>query len=207
MSGDCWNWKAARFDSGYGAFRHIGKQRRAHRVAWEFVRGPVPDGLCVLHSCDNPKCVKPSHLWLGTFADNNKDKSQKGRSSRGEKGGSAAYGCEGWQIRASTPGETNRSIAKDCGVSDVTIGHCSAPTWRHIEARRCPVSKGQQTNTPPRMKSSGRAKPALQQAQELAARTAQTGTRQPSPAAIPASRPSPAGSPQRLRSEPVLQPS
>lgn len=74
---ECWPWLACRV-GGYG---HIfnDRPRIAHRVGWELVYGPIPDGLCVLHSCDNPPCCNPEHLFLGTQLDNMKDMTRKGR--------------------------------------------------------------------------------------------------------------------------------
>ena len=78
--GDCWTWMARRQPrGGYGQFQLDGRTRSAHRVAWTLTNGPIPDGLCVLHRCDNPPCVNPEHLWLGTKAENNQDMTEKGR--------------------------------------------------------------------------------------------------------------------------------
>src|SRR3954471_2928189 len=68
----CWEWLAYREKkSGYGTW-HIGKLFvLAHRAAWMITNGPIPDGLCVCHKCDNPSCCNPAHLWLGTKAENN----------------------------------------------------------------------------------------------------------------------------------------
>jgi hypothetical protein len=77
----CWEWTAARGRKGYGRMG-ISSNRTAlaHRVSWELARGPIPDGALVLHSCDNPPCVNPDHLWLGSFGDNYNDMVKKGRA-------------------------------------------------------------------------------------------------------------------------------
>ena len=77
----CWMWTGALAGRGYGKLRDVGVRRLlyAHRVSWEVTNGPVPDGFCVLHQCDNPACVNPSHLWVGTKKDNTQDMVRKGR--------------------------------------------------------------------------------------------------------------------------------
>jgi hypothetical protein len=84
----CWNWRGATSGSlGYGVFYMDKKNTYSHRISYELLVGKIPDELCVLHKCDNPKCVNPEHLFLGTRSDNNKDRARKGRSrdQRGEK--------------------------------------------------------------------------------------------------------------------------
>jgi len=81
----CWEWQAAKDKQGYGKFSYKGKDMLAHRASWMIYNGKIPDGICVLHKCDNPSCVNPKHLFLGTRKDNAKDMLNKGRSVRGEK--------------------------------------------------------------------------------------------------------------------------
>jgi hypothetical protein len=85
----CWTWVGTRTGRGYGTFRANDPRRQepAHRLSWEFVNGPIPDGLSVLHHCDNPPCVRPDHLFLGTRGDNNRDAAAKGRTARGDRHG------------------------------------------------------------------------------------------------------------------------
>jgi hypothetical protein len=80
----CWEWIGAFKDGRYGQFCLNGKKDRAHRQSWRMVHGEIPAGMCVLHSCDNPSCVNPDHLFLGTKLDNATDMVSKGRSARGE---------------------------------------------------------------------------------------------------------------------------
>jgi hypothetical protein len=76
---DCWHWTGARNTFGYGRMTHKGRLEVAHRLSWESFRGPIPAGLSVLHRCDNPSCINPDHLWLGTYSDNLRDAWAKGR--------------------------------------------------------------------------------------------------------------------------------
>jgi HNH endonuclease len=93
----CWVWTGTMETGGYGRINVGGKWQRAHRVAWELSIGPIQAGLCVCHRCDNPPCVNPAHLFLGTQRDNLRDMVAKGRQgcvtrpdrvARGERHGS-----------------------------------------------------------------------------------------------------------------------
>ncbi len=88
-SSGCWEWTASKHRQGYGRLRlgkKGGKTLQAHRVSYELFNGPIPDGVLVCHVCDNPSCVNPTHLFLGTHKDNMTDKYNKGRQGELPKG-------------------------------------------------------------------------------------------------------------------------
>jgi len=81
---DCWEWLTGKSKDGYGRFWFKGKNIRAHRYSWLIHFGSPPNNESVLHNCDNPICVNPNHLFVGTHDDNMKDKTKKGRQTKGD---------------------------------------------------------------------------------------------------------------------------
>ena len=81
---DCWNWKASlRSKEGEGSFCLNYVTVAAGRIAWTIVNGPIPDGLLILHTCDNRKCCNPKHLYCGTYTDNNSDRAKRNPHNQG----------------------------------------------------------------------------------------------------------------------------
>lgn len=129
----CWEWPGIRHRQGYGRTKHNGKTAFVHRRAWEITNGPIPAGINVLHSCDNPPCCRPSHLFLGTTLDNARDAVQKGRQAQGTRSGSSKLNERSvLEIRASSLGA--RALARQHGLkSHHTITAIrQRRTWRHI---------------------------------------------------------------------------
>lgn len=117
----CWAWLGAHNLKGYGQFKLGGKQLGAHRVAWELVFGEILTGLFVCHTCDNPGCVNPAHLFLGTNMDNVNDRDKKKRNPRGVKHGMTKLNQEQvMYIRTSNKNHTQ--LANELGVTDVLVG-------------------------------------------------------------------------------------
>lgn len=133
-SGPCWLWTGA-LRKGYGAIQLRGKATEAHRVAWELVHGPIPEGMCVCHTCDNPRCCNPDHLWLGTVQQNSADMVAKGRSVRGERIHHARLTASTVQdIRAAVAaGATIAATARRLGVSTGCVSHVvKGRAWKHV---------------------------------------------------------------------------
>jgi DNA-binding XRE family transcriptional regulator len=158
--GPCWIWTGSKTSHGYGDIGSGGKHGRnlrAHRVAYELAHGPIPEGMCVLHRCDNPPCVRADHLFLGTMAMNSADMVTKGRgfpqrfpermvrgaahplrkdpslAARGERVGGAKLTADDVRsIRRSA--ESQRVMARRFGVSRRSIAFIQkGRTWRHVK--------------------------------------------------------------------------
>lgn len=134
-SDDCWLWIGARYRNGYGAFNIGGRNQCAQRAAWILFVGLIPDGTFVLHRCDNPPCVNPEHLFLGTPKDNTQDMVQKGRSTAGEKHRLAKLTAENvFEIRSlHANGHVQRRIAEQFNVSYPTVNNIiKRKSWQSI---------------------------------------------------------------------------
>lgn len=131
-TGDCWEWTARRDKNGYGM---LGNDR-AHRFSFSLANGGIPDGMQVLHHCDNPPCVNPDHLWLGTPKDNARDRNAKGRHDPqiGSTNGNAKLTeLEIPRIRDMIAcGASNQDIGAWFGVSAGMIWHIrKGNNWAH----------------------------------------------------------------------------
>lgn len=145
----CLEWIAGVNPNGYG---YLGIGRRvvlAHRFAWELSNGPIPDGLVVCHHCDNRLCVNVDHLFLGTRADNNRDKANKGRSpdKKGEKGSKAKLSND--QVLEIRSGKFSSwrvcDIAEHFGISPTnTSSILNCKTWKHLDSSEDAPSQNRQ---------------------------------------------------------------
>ena len=131
LSLGCWEWTAAKTSSGYGEFWLGDKMVGAHRVSYELEFGTVPDGLFVCHTCDNPICVKPAHLFLGTHSDNMVDAVRKGRLSNIPPRRVKLTETQVLDIREDS--RVHSVIAKDYNVTRTTISEIKRrETWREL---------------------------------------------------------------------------
>jgi hypothetical protein len=142
----CWTWTAARCADGYGQI-YVSPDRMvsAHRFSWEIANGPIPDGLWVLHACDNPPCVRPDHMFLGTNADNMRDMVSKGRQWAQARPEAVVRGSRiPWaklteaqvvdiRSRYAAGGTTYARLAAEYGVAESAVGLVvTRRTWTHV---------------------------------------------------------------------------
>lgn len=147
----CWLWTGAKKVEGYGMFRYPGMKtnQAAHRVSWIIHNGPIKNGLCVLHRCDNPPCVRPDHLWLGTSMENTADRIKKGRSIwvRGEDHGvSVLTESQVLEIKRTYQyrGAINSgTLSRKFNCSDMAILRIvKGETWGHVAAESVDCGEG-----------------------------------------------------------------
>jgi hypothetical protein len=137
----CLFWAGARLESGYGRIWWKTKAISTHRASWEAHNGPIPDGLCVLHHCDNPPCINPSHLFLGTMSDNSADMVAKGRRRNtplfGDDNPHAQLTKQQvmeikWLL-ANVPGMSLQVIANKYNVTKSAVNHIKhGRGWEHV---------------------------------------------------------------------------
>lgn len=157
---ECWEWQGSYFTHGYGRIKRLGKTYRAHRLSYRFHKGPIPEGKIIMHRCDNPSCVNPSHLKCGTYAQNNLDKMRKGRCvtgddhhartnpellSRGEEHGRAHLSRSAvisMRREAREEGTTDHVFAKRYDVSNSAVHRAiKGVTWQHLNDNHPPCKK------------------------------------------------------------------
>lgn len=134
---ECWLWIGNKPDGRYGHFSVSGKIYKAHRWLYALVCGEIPEGMVIRHKCDNPSCVNPAHLTIGTHADNVADKYERGRAPnrQGEKHPLARLTEDKVKEirRMSELGWPNSRIAAEFGVSTQHVGKVvRRENWRHV---------------------------------------------------------------------------
>lgn len=138
-SDECWPWQASVNETGYGRLTAgRGINLKAHRVACELTRGPIPAGMSVLHKCDNPPCCNPSHLFFGTKKDNTRDMLAKGRGSPPPRRSGAEHPSakldEASARKIIADQRSHRAIASEYGISSMTVFRLkNGKTWKNLD--------------------------------------------------------------------------
>lgn len=136
----CWNF--GNTPGKYGKLQICGKTVSAHRFAYEQLHGPIPEGMVVRHSCDNPQCVRPDHLSLGAPVENSRDMTSRDRQAKGSRQGSARLSpADVIAMReARAAGATYRDLASQFGVSTSQVGNViTGHDWGHLPGAVAPT--------------------------------------------------------------------
>lgn len=130
----CTEWLGARNRQGYGRIVRGDNQMAAHRVSYELHKGPIPDGLLIRHTCDNPPCVNPDHLLIGTVRDNSQDSIERGRHAHGETAGPTKLNEDQVKEIIQLKGRmTQREIGELYGISrEAVSGIHTRRNWKHL---------------------------------------------------------------------------
>jgi hypothetical protein len=129
----CLEWTGTLWATGYGMIRYNRRAYKAHRFNWELCYGPIPVGLLVRHKCDNRRCLEPSHLELGTQADNMKDCVERGRASMGTRHPDSILNSELVRFirQEHAKGRANADIGREIQV-DRSIVRAVVVSWKHV---------------------------------------------------------------------------
>lgn len=135
----CWQWQMSTNHNGYGRFKVGAGVERAHRVSYHIHKGPIPEGMIVCHACDNPGCVNPDHLWLGSNADNSADMLRKGRHRTAPQAGEMNNRATLTEAQARevisliAAGLSNKAIATRYGVTHSSVSNIRrGKTWTRL---------------------------------------------------------------------------
>lgn len=134
ISGTCWEWVGSKDKDGYGKACYKFKRERAHRLSYRVFKLQDISNMLVLHTCDNPSCVNPEHLFLGTHKDNMLDKKTKGRQLKGEEiGNSKLKESDIFEIRKLRATRSLKELSKqfNCSVSNIH-DVCKGYIWQHL---------------------------------------------------------------------------
>lgn len=132
----CWEWQGSKDSSRYGQLSVEGEMILVHRISFELHNGPIPEGKKVLHSCDNPPCVRPDHLFLGDDIDNALDRNRKGRQAKGERIHAAKLTAgDVIHMRSLRKSGTHLTeLAKQFGVCSTHVWMvCARRLWKHVQ--------------------------------------------------------------------------
>ena len=139
--GGCWQWLASGTSEGYGRIESGGRKILAHRLSFVLHKGEIPEGMLVLHRCDNPGCVNPDHLFLGSNADNSDDKVRKNRQSKGSAHGSWSRGENHYRTqltdedirRIRADSRPHKAIGAEYGISFSHVSDIKRRVkWKHV---------------------------------------------------------------------------